>query len=65
MRSKTYVVHSFSKLDVAIALGRVFPHPDGMAVCRHHVEVGDEPEDFSIILTYEVDGSDEIVEPKL
>lgn len=62
MRSKTLLVHRFSKLDIALALGRAFPQPPGVACVRHHVEVGEEPEDFAVVMTYEVVGSDVVVE---
>jgi hypothetical protein len=64
MRSKAFVVRRFHKLDIALALGRAFPHPEGMAVCRHHVEVGADPEDFEVVMTYEVLDSEVIVEMK-
>lgn len=65
MRSSTFIELRFSKLDLAIALGRFFAQPEGTAVFEHRVDVDpDDPTDFEVVMILHVIGSEVEVDPR-
>lgn len=65
MRSTTFIEQRYSKLDLAIALTKLFPQPEGTAVFEHRVDVNPEdPTDFEVVMTLHVIGSEGEYDPR-